>query len=132
MARKHSAGFMSLVNSAKTRVAEVTVHDTYWMKQDGRDFLLIDVREDAEWNRSRIAGARHLGKGVIERDVEALVPDVSREIVLYCAGGFRSALAADSMRRMGYSNVSSMSGGLRGWREAGYAEDVGPIDGAGW
>lgn len=132
MPRKHNPGFLSLVNSAKTRVREVTVHDMHWMQQDGYDFLLLDVREDAEWARSRIPGARHLGKGVIERDVEALVPDAARETIVYCADGFRSALAADTMRHMGYSNVSFMTGGLRGWREAGYAEDVGPIDGRGW
>ncbi len=132
MAKKHMPGFLSMVNSARTRIREITVHDVQWMKQDGKDFLLIDVREDAEWGKSRIPGARHLGKGILERDVELLVPDASREVVLYCGGGFRSALAADAMRLMGYGAVSSMSGGLRGWREAGYAEDVGPTDSTGW
>lgn len=132
MAKKHSPGFLSLVNSARTRVREVTVHDVHWMQQDGKDFLLVDVREDAEWMRSRIPGSRHLGKGVLERDIEALVPDAAAEIVLYCGGGFRSAIAADALRLMGYSQVSSMTGGLRGWREGGYAEDVGPTDDNGW
>ncbi len=132
MAKKHTPGFLSLVNSARTRIREVTVHDVHWMKQDGRPFLLVDVREDREWRHSRIPGAKHLGNGIIERDIETLIPDAARDVVLYCGGGFRSALAADSLRHMGYSSVSSMSGGLRGWREAGYAEDVGPIDGDGW
>jgi rhodanese-related sulfurtransferase len=132
MAKKHSPGFLSLVNSARTRVTESTVHDVHWMKQEGREFLLVDVREDAEWAKSRIPGSRHLGKGILERDVEELVPDAAQEIVLYCGGGFRSALAADTLRLMGYSRASSMAGGLRGWREAGYAEDVGPFEGTGW
>jgi rhodanese-related sulfurtransferase len=132
MSKKHSAGFLSLVNSAKTRIDEVTVHDVQWMRQEGKAVLLVDVREDAEWARSRIPGSRHLGKGVIERDIEELVPDTDTELVLYCGGGYRSALAADSLRRMGYSQVTSMAGGLRGWQEAGYVEDVGPTNGSGW
>ncbi len=132
MAKQHNLGFLTLVNAAKLRIRELTVHDVHWMRQDGRDFLLLDVREDAEWARSRVPGARHLSKGTLERDIEALVPDPSVELVLYCGGGFRSALAADALRVMGYSAVSSMDGGVRGWREAGYAEDVGPVEGTGW
>lgn len=132
MAKQHNLGFLTLVNAAKLRVRELTVHDVHWMRQEERDFLLIDVREDAEWAHSRIPGAKHLGKGILERDIEELVPDTSAELVLYCGGGFRSALAADALRLMGYSAVSSMDGGLRGWREAGYAEDVGPVGDSGW
>jgi rhodanese-related sulfurtransferase len=121
MAHQHSAAFLELVEDAKTRIRELTV-DQVKTKLDRRDkFQLIDVREESEWAKNHIAGAQHLGKGIIERDVEERLPDKKTEIVLYCGGGFRSALAADNLQKMGYTNVYSMDGGIRGWREKGYA-----------
>jgi rhodanese-related sulfurtransferase len=117
---KHSEGFLKLVNDAKTRVKECTVHDVKKRMDAGEEFLLIDTREESEWARGHIAGAQWLGKGIIERDIEQKVPDKSAPIVLYCGGGFRSALAADNLQKMGYTNVVSMDGGWRGWCEAGY------------
>ena len=120
MAHQHSAAFLELVEDAKTRIRELTV-DQVKTKLDRRDkFQLIDVREESEWAKNHIAGAQHLGKGIIERDVEERLPDKKTEIVLYCGGGFRSALAADNLQKMGYTNVLSMDGGIRGWRERGY------------
>ncbi|HWQ03314.1 MAG TPA: rhodanese-like domain-containing protein [Candidatus Nitrosotenuis sp.] len=117
---KHSEGFLKLVNDAKTRVKECTVDDVKKKMDAGEKFLLIDTREESEWARGHIAGAVWLGKGIIERDIETKVPDKSTPIVLYCGGGFRSALAADNLQKMGYTNVISMDGGWRGWCEAGY------------
>jgi rhodanese-related sulfurtransferase len=117
---KHSEGFLKLVNDAKTRVKECNVHDVKRRMDAGEEFLLIDTREESEWARGHIAGAQWLGKGIIERDIEQKVPDKSAPIVLYCGGGFRSALAADNLQKMGYTNVVSMDGGWRGWCEAGY------------
>jgi len=116
---KHSPGFLAIVGDAKRRVKECTVADVEARLQRGEAFQLVDVREDAEWAVDRAAGARHIGRGVLERDVETLIPDKAAPIVLYCGGGFRSALAADNLQKMGYTNVVSMDGGIRAWREAG-------------
>ena len=115
----HSPGFLKLVNDAKTRVKETTVAAVRKRLDAGEDFLLLDVREDNEWEKGHLPKAGHLGKGVIERDIESLVPDKGREVVLYCGGGFRSALAADNLQKMGYRKVLSMDGGYRGWVESG-------------
>lgn len=116
---KHSPGFLALVNDAKSRVRECTVQDVS-AKLDRKDaFVLVDVREDHEWNEGRIPGAVHLGRGILERDAEAKFPDKNAEIVLYCGGGFRSALAADNLQKLGFTKVLSMDGGIRGWRDAG-------------
>jgi rhodanese-related sulfurtransferase len=120
---KHSEGFLKLVNDAKGRIREVTVAETRERMKENDDVLLIDVREDSEWQAAHAAGAQHLGKGIIERDIEAEVPDKATEIILYCGGGFRSALAADVLQQMGYSNVYSMAGGWKAWQESG-----GPVD----
>jgi rhodanese-related sulfurtransferase len=121
----HSAGFIAICNDAKSRVRECTIADVKSRKDRGEPFELIDVREDSEWAVDRAAGARHIGRGVLERDVEALIPDKATPIVLYCGGGFRSALAADNLQKMGYTNVISMDGGIRAWREAGYPIEKG-------
>src|SRR5437660_10946849 len=116
---KHSEGFLRIVNDAKTRVKEVTVDQTRDRLKSSPDTKLIDVREDNEWDAAHAAGAVHLGKGIIERDIEATVPDKSAELMLYCGGGYRSALAADVLQRMGYTNVWSMAGGWKAWKESG-------------
>jgi rhodanese-related sulfurtransferase len=116
---KHSPGFLKLVADSKSRIKEVDFHTVKsWL--DAREKInLVDVREDSEWARGHLPGAMHLGKGVIERDVEQAFPDKQARLVLYCGGGFRSALAADNLQKMGYSNVISMDGGWRAWTEAG-------------
>ena len=116
----HSKGFLALVQEAKKRVRETDVHDINKRQKQGQSFHLIDVREDNEWNASHLPGAIHLGRGIIERDIEKTIPDHNAEIVLYCGGGFRSALAADNLQKMGYTNVISMDGGFRVWKESGY------------
>ncbi len=120
MAKHHSPRFLRIVDDAKSRVCELPVEDVKAKQDRGDTFILVDVREESEWARGRLPGAIHLGKGVIERDVEERVPDLDAEIVLYCGGGFRSALAADNLQKMGYTNVWSMDGGYRGWTESGY------------
>jgi rhodanese-related sulfurtransferase len=120
MAKNHSPRFLDIVNSAKSRVPECTVHDVKSRSDKGEDFILIDVREDHEFSKGRIPGAVHLGKGIIERDIEQLVPDTSTLLILYCGGGFRSALAADNLQTMGYNNVISMDGGFSGWKASEY------------
>lgn len=120
---KHSPGFLQLVEEAKRRVKECTAAEVKARLGRGESFHFIDVREDHEFEQDHATGARHLGKGIIERDIEALIPDKQAEIVLYCGGGFRSALAAEALQRMGYANVRSMDGGIRAWREAGYPLD---------
>jgi rhodanese-related sulfurtransferase len=120
MAHAHSPRFLRLVDEVKKRVREVTVDDVKAKLDRGEQFHLIDVREESEFGRDHLPGAIHLGKGVIERDVEQRLPDTAAPIVLYCGGGFRSALAADNLQKMGYTNVVSMDGGIRGWREKGY------------
>ena len=118
-ASHHSPRFLDIVNATKQRVRQVTVDDVRQMLDGKADFLLIDVREDNEWAKDHLPAAVHLGKGILERDVEQRVPDLSTPMVLYCGGGFRSALAADALQRMGYTNVASMDGGIREWREKG-------------
>ena len=116
---KHSEGFLKLVNDSKSRIREVTVDETRERMQPGNGVRLIDVREDNEWEAAHAAGAEHLGKGIIERDIEATVPDKATEVILYCGGGYRSALAADVLQQMGYTNVFSMAGGWKAWKESG-------------
>jgi rhodanese-related sulfurtransferase len=116
---KHSEGFLKLVNDAKSRIREVTVAETRERMKANSGVRLIDVREDNEWQAAHAAGAEHLGKGIIERDIEARVPDKSTEVILYCGGGFRSALAADVLQNMGYTNVYSLAGGWKAWKESG-------------
>jgi len=120
MAQQHSPRFLQLVQDAKSRIRELTVDQVKAKLDRGEKFHLLDVREESEWAKDHVAGAVYLGKGVIERDVEAKYPDSNSEIVLYCGGGFRSALAADNLRKMGYTNVYSMDGGIRDWRNKGY------------
>src|SRR5271157_4842809 len=117
---KHAPGFLALVNDAKSRVREIDLDGYRKMLAAGVPHVLIDTREDSEWAAGHAQGAIHLGKGVIERDIEGRIPDKSTTLVLYCGGGFRSALAADNLRKMGYQNVISMDGGIRDWRQRGY------------
>src|SRR5205823_7571456 len=120
MAHQHSPCFLQIVLDAKRRVHEVSIDDVKGQLDRGEKLLLIDVREESEFAKDHLPGAIHLGKGVIERDIEARVPDLNTTLVLYCGGGFRSALAADNLQKMGYTNVISMDGGVRGWREKNY------------
>lgn len=115
----HAEGFLNLVKDAKKRIKELSVQDVKKRIDAGDKIILVDTREDVEWARGHAAGAIHLGKGVIERDIENVIPDKEATVVLYCGGGFRSALAADNVQRMGYHNVISMDGGWKGWTEAG-------------
>ena len=115
---KHSEGFLKLVNDAKSRIREVTVEQTRERMAADPTVRLIDVREDNEWQAGHAAGADHLGKGIIERDIEEKVPDKSTELILYCGGGYRSALVADVLQEMGYNNVFSMAGGWKAWKES--------------
>src|SRR5258707_10615325 len=114
---QHAPRFLRIVDDAKSRVKETTVDDVKNRIDQGEKFMLVDVREESEFAKDHLPGAIHLGKGVIERDVEARIPDLDTPVVLYCGGGFRSALAADTLQKMGYINVLSMDGGVRGWRE---------------
>jgi rhodanese-related sulfurtransferase len=116
---KHSEGFLQAVDSARPNVRELDVDQTRKRLAENPNAVLIDVREDTEWANGHAAGAVHIGKGVIERDIEQKVPDKSAELILYCGGGFRSILAADSLQKMGYTNVASMAGGWRAWKESG-------------
>jgi rhodanese-related sulfurtransferase len=115
---KHAPGFLKLVHDAKSRVRETDVPTVKSRMDRGERLTLIDVREESEYAADHIPGAIHMGRGIIERDIEAKFPDTGRELVLYCGGGFRSALAADNLQKMGYTNVISMDGGIRAWREA--------------
>jgi len=115
----HAPKFLSLVNDAKKRVKETNVADVKRRMDAGEKFTLVDVREESEWANGHVTGAIYLGKGIIERDIETRVPDLHTPMVLYCGGGFRSALAADNLQKMGYTHVLSMDGGIRGWREQG-------------
>lgn len=117
---RHSPSFLKLVDDAKSRIKEADFHDIKRRMDTREKLTLIDVREESEWARGRLPGAVHLSKGIIERDIEQAFPDKDAPLVLYCGGGFRSALAADNLRKMGYSNVISMDGGWRGWTNAGY------------
>lgn len=125
MATKHPPRFLKIVEDAKTRVRETTVDEVKARLDRGEEFTLVDVREESEFAKDHLPGAIHLGKGVIERDIEARVPELDAELVLYCGGGFRSALAADNLQKMGYKNVISMDGGIRDWREKGYPLEPG-------
>ena len=120
----HSEGFLKIVKDAKSRVRETTPEEVKKRQEAGDDFRFIDVREDDEWRKGHARGATHLGKGVIERDIEKTVPDPDAEIILYCGGGYRSALAADSLQKMGYKNVISMDGGWKRWEELGYPTEA--------
>jgi rhodanese-related sulfurtransferase len=120
MAHQHPPRFLKIVDDARTRIRETNVDDVQKKMDRGDKFLLVDVREESEFAKDHLPGAIHLGKGVIERDIEARVPDLNEEMILYCGGGFRSALAADNLQKMGYTNVISMDGGIRGWREKSY------------
>lgn len=120
MAMQHAPRFLAIVEEAKKRIRELTVEQVKTKLDRQEPFLLVDVREESEWAKDHLPGAVHLGKGIIERDVEQRVPETATEIVLYCGGGFRSALAADNLQKMGYTNVISMDGGIRDWREKGY------------
>jgi len=119
---QHSPGFLAIVNDAKTRVRECTLDDVKARLDRGEKFTLVDTREESEFAAGHVPGALHLSKGVIERDVEKKVPDKAAPLVLYCGGGFRSALAADNLQKMGYTNVISMDGGMRDWRAKKYPE----------
>jgi len=120
MAHQHPPRFLKIVDDARKRVRETDV-DAVKARMDRREkVLLIDVREESEYAKDHVPGAIHLGKGIIERDIEARVPELNTEMILYCGGGFRSALAADNLQKMGYTNVISMDGGIRDWREKGY------------
>ncbi len=116
---KHTPGFIKIVDDAKTRVRECTIEDVCRRQAAGEKLTLVDVREESEFAKGHIPGSIHLGKGVIERDIEMKLPDQAAELILYCGGGYRSALAADNIQKMGYTNVISMDGGWRGWTEAG-------------
>jgi rhodanese-related sulfurtransferase len=120
MAHQHSPGFLRIVNDAKKRIRETTVDQVKSRLERGDKFLLIDVREESEYARDHLPDAIHLGKGIIERDIEQQVPNPNTEMILYCGGGFRSALAADNLQKMGYTNVISMDGGIREWREKNF------------
>lgn len=115
----HAPQFLKLVNEAKTRVKETNVEDVKRRMEAGENFLLVDVREDNEWANGHVPKAVHMGRGIIERDIETAVPDTSTKMILYCGGGFRSALVADNLQKMGYKNVESMDGGWKGWLAAG-------------
>ena len=125
---KHSEGFLKLVNDAKSRIREVSVDETRQRMTANSEVRLIDVREDNEWEGGRAAGSIHLAKGIIERDIEATVPDKATEVILYCGGGFRSALAADVLQQMGYTNVFSMAGGWKAWKDSGAPVEEGSVD----
>lgn len=120
MAQAHEPGFLALVNDAKKRIKEANYREIKKRLDTGEKMILVDTREDNEWARGHIPGAIHLGKGIIERDIEKTIPDKHAPLVLYCGGGFRSALAADNLQKMGYKNVISMDGGWRGWFESGF------------
>ncbi len=122
---KHNPGFLKIVEAAKSRVRECTVGDVKAKLDRAERFHFVDVREDSEYEEDHAAGAIHLGKGVIERDIETVLPNKEEPIALYCGGGYRSLLAADSIRQMGYTNVISMDGGMKAWRAAGYPIEKG-------
>jgi len=124
---EHNPGFLAAVKEARRHVRETDVGEVKRRMDSGHTVVLIDVREDCEWEKGRIPGATHMSRGTIERDVETLFPEKEQELVVYCGGGFRSALAADTLRSMGYNNVISMDGGARGWDEAGH-----PMEGVYW
>lgn len=116
----HNPRFLALVDGIRSRITEIDVHQIKRWQDEGRTFHLIDVREESEWAKGHLPGARYLGRGVIERDIETQFPDLETELYLYCGGGFRSILAADNLQQMGYRKVISVDGGFRGWCDAGY------------
>lgn len=120
---QHSPGFLKLVDEAKTRIREVGIDDVLAKQKSGEAFYFVDTREDDEWESGRARGALHIGKGVIERDIETAIPDKDAQIILYCGGGFRSALAADMLQKMGYTRVFSLAGGIREWRARDLPEE---------
>src|SRR5690348_17439703 len=120
MAHQHPPRFLKIVDDARTRVRETNVGEVKARMDRGDKFVLVDVREESEFAKDHLPSAIHLGKGIIERDIEARVPELNTEMILYCGGGFRSALAADNLQKMGYANVISMDGGIRDWRERGF------------
>ncbi|NJK72654.1 MAG: sulfurtransferase [Synechococcaceae cyanobacterium SM2_3_60] len=124
MAKQHNPGFVALVNTARAQVRECTIDDLKARHDQGETFHLVDVREESEWAQGHLPRAIHIGKGVIERDIETAIPDKNAEIILYCGGGYRSALAAHAVQHMGYTQVISLAGGWRAWTEAGY-----PVEG---
>ena len=117
---QHSPRFLKIVDDAKSRIKEIGIDEVKEKLDNGDKFALVDVREESEFAKDHLPGALHLGKGIIERDIETRVPDLNTPMILYCGGGFRSALAADNLQKMGYKNVLSMDGGIRGWREKNY------------
>ena len=119
MAHAHSPGFLKLVDEAKGRIHQFTIDEFLARLQAGEQYILLDVREESEWARGHLPGAHHIGRGVLERDIERSVPEKEAPIVLYCGGGYRSALSADNLQRMGYTHVVSLAGGWRGWCERG-------------
>ena len=119
MTKHHSPGFLAIVNDAKTRIQQIHIEDLRRLRASGEPFLLVDVREESEWAAGHASGALHLSKGTIERDVETRVPGHGTKMVLYCGGGFRSALVADNLQKMGYTNVISLDGGWRAYQESG-------------
>ena len=120
MAHQHPPRFLKIVDDARSRIRETNVEEVKRRMDRGDKFVLIDVREESEFAKDHLPGAIHLGKGIIERDIEQRVPELDKEMILYCGGGFRSALAADNLKKMGYTNVISMDGGIRDWREKNY------------
>jgi rhodanese-related sulfurtransferase len=116
----HAAAVIALVDDAKQRIKEVSVSEVKDMQDDQKDFILIDTREESEWHNDHLPQAVHIGRGVLEFKIEQAIPNKETDIILYCGGGYRSALAADNLQKMGYTNVASMAGGYRGWQEAGY------------
>ena len=117
--KHHNPGFLALVNDAKSRIREIDMAGYQRMRASGEPHLLGDIREESEWAAGHAAGAVHLGKGIIERDIESKVPDKEKTLVLYCGGGFRSALSADALQKMGYRNVISLDGGWRAYQASG-------------
>jgi rhodanese-related sulfurtransferase len=127
MAKNHGVRFVELVDSVRPKIQECSIDDMLKRRAANDSFVLVDVREESEFAAGRIPGATHLGKGVIERDIEEAIPDPSTPLVLYCGGGYRSALAAYNLQQMGYTNVISMDGGFRGWKERGLGIDSSPV-----
>lgn len=122
--KNHAQKFLQIVDESRSRIKETNVDEVMNKQKRGDKFHFVDVREESEWTKGHLPGAIHIGKGVIERDIEAIIPDTTSEIILYCGGGFRSALAADNIQKMGYTNAISMDGGYGGWIKAGYTVEI--------
>jgi rhodanese-related sulfurtransferase len=129
---KHNPGFLTLVERARRSIKECTIVEVRAKLDRGEPFHFLDVREDHEFMADHARGAKHLGRGILERDIETVIPDKQAQVILYCGGGYRSALAAESLQQMGYTNVASMAGGIRAWREAGYPLEQGSRRQEGW